>query len=973
MDGDGKAKRKRKPTANQLAQAIQKYKPKGTSMAELVKFLVNRFHRRRQKKATTAPRAAKSAAPAIPWGTPLGIALGHKEREEKSAKLSEAKAPAQTPPAQMQLVVVPDVKREIEAKDIVPYKPGDTIPHNASIIAVWKDAVGQTHQKDVTSFMAHSMKTGLRALKDEKEGKHKAEEKAKLHLDEKRKAEEKAKDAAEERRKAEEKAKHAADEKKKAVEDTKKEKEKRLKLLEQKLEHEAYARMYKTWVKKPSAEVVAAAKAARIDTHHPYGHPSSGKARSREELVKEAFEAGKHTDTGKREGVQYVKLINANPIYGSYLINLEDVQSEHADQGGDGKSRLGRSTSNEEIDKAMSEVPGFQATVPSDDSFEVKGTPNPKGVSWVMNLDTSNEPGSHWVAVLITPKSVEYSDSFGDHPTPSVQERIVAAGKRLWPDNVKTLKINKIQRQSETSSTCGFHAMKFIRDRMSGKSFIDSTGYGDSRAHSQVHAGEEGAKEFERKYPKFVQVGKGILDHPGDNMPDAVKYMLEKHGQEPVSSIVVVRTPVNSIITTILNVATLGAFKSAVAKYNYDQLFHLAIVVNGKYVLEKNATVQFSTGSRNGDRKPAVVPAGVKVADLFKRGGSAGFWLYDPRSNNCQDFIITVLSGVGALTPELRTFIKQDVIAIFADIPSYAGKLAKFVTDLGGRFEGAKDKILKFFRGRGAEEGAQKTVNEIRNTLAEDQRRLEAEAKKRGIKLNDTTMRQQENPITWLLRKVGAKRLAAWLHRKDTGQELGSGRTTIDLTKEEEEEHDEEHGVMMKRSTIPNAGNGLFATKNFRKDQVIIPYKGERLTLAAKERKYPNDDAKYLFQLGKNSFIDAADPSKSNLARYANHKPFAEANAKLTTKGNITAKKAIKAGSEIFVSYGSGFRLRGGAKLPGQYTTGLNKKLVPQEIYRGGAKLPGQYMTGLNKGPLSWVPITSGMLEPYALKKIPLL
>lgn len=965
MDGGAAKKRKRHAASAQLLALLKKHKRKGMTMADLLKFIITRPDRKRKRKRAIAAKVSKAAPAAqlVPWGTPVGIALGHKEREEKSAKLSE-KVPekvAEVPP-QAQLVVVPNTPHQVEAKDIVPYKEGDVIPPNASILAVWKDAAG-LHQKDVTSFMAQSMKTGLRALKEEKEGKHKAEEKAKLHLDEKHKAEEKAKDAAAEKSKAEAAAREEAT---------------RAKFADAK--HRDVKAMEGTiakWTKLGRDATIKAASKAKIPTTGYKSEKNPHAPRSIPDIVRAAVAKGKAEIEDLSDGVRVGEFAKDNPIFGSYEVLRygEKGTKYHPIQTGEGKSRLQRSTSNEEIDKAMSQVPGFQGAVPSDNNFEVKGTPNPKGVSWVMNLDGSSEPGSHWVAVLITPKSVEYSDSFGDHPTPSVQERIVAAGKRLWPDNVKTLKINRIQRQSETSSTCGFHAMKFIRDRMSGKSFIDSTGYGDSRAESQVHAGEAGVKEFERKYPKFVQVGKGILDHPGDNMPDAVKYMLEKHGEEPVSSIVVVRTPVNSIISTILNAVTLGAFKAALAKYNYDQLFHLAIVVNGKYVLEKNATVSFSDGSRNGERKPATVPAGVKVKDLFKRGGSAGFWMYDPRSNNCQDFIITVLSGVGALSPELRTFIKQDAVAIFASIPSYAGKLAKFVTDLGGRFEGAKDKILKFFRGRGAADGAQRTVSEMNNILAEDSRRLEAEAKRRGIKLNDASMRQQENPITWLLRKVGAKKMARWLHKKDTGQDLeGNGRTTIDLTKDDEEEHDEDYGVMTKRSTIPNAGNGLFATKNFRKDQVIIPYEGEKLTLAEKKRKYPKDDAKYLLQLGADSFIDAANPVKSNLARYANHKPFAQANAKLTSKGNITAKKAIKAGSEIFVSYGSGFKLKGGAKLPGQYTSGLNKKLVPQEIYRGGAKLPGQFTTGLNKGPFSWsAPLTSYRIEPAILKKIPSL
>jgi hypothetical protein len=122
-------------------------------------------------------------------------------------------------------------------------------------------------------------------------------------------------------------------------------------------------------------------------------------------------------------------------------------------------------------------------------------------------------------------------------------------------------------------------------------------------------------------------------------------------------------------------------------------------------------------------------------------------------------------------------------------------------------------------------------------------------------------------------------------------------------------EYDDKYGVMTKKSNIPGAGNGLFATKDFRRDEIIIPYRGEVLNKEQKEIRYPNNDAEYLFQINKNTFIDATDPKMSNLSRYANHKPFSTANAKLTTRGNIKSKKAIKAGEEIFVTYGKDFRL----------------------------------------------------------------
>ncbi len=120
---------------------------------------------------------------------------------------------------------------------------------------------------------------------------------------------------------------------------------------------------------------------------------------------------------------------------------------------------------------------------------------------------------------------------------------------------------------------------------------------------------------------------------------------------------------------------------------------------------------------------------------------------------------------------------------------------------------------------------------------------------------------------------------------------------------------DVEHDVFVDRSTIPGAGRGLFALRDFHKNEIVIPYSGEELTPMQATKRYPRRDAKYLFCPTERRCIDARDPKKSSYARYANSLPWRQANAKLTVRGNITAKKLIKEGEEIFVSYGTAFNL----------------------------------------------------------------
>jgi SET domain-containing protein len=119
-----------------------------------------------------------------------------------------------------------------------------------------------------------------------------------------------------------------------------------------------------------------------------------------------------------------------------------------------------------------------------------------------------------------------------------------------------------------------------------------------------------------------------------------------------------------------------------------------------------------------------------------------------------------------------------------------------------------------------------------------------------------------------------------------------------------------EKHLYVKKSTLPNAGKGLFTKVSIPKGTLIVEYKG-RIT-AWKDVK--DDDGKngYIFYVKRYHVIDAL-PTKKPLARYANDArgltriKGVTNNCDYITKGlkaYIESKKNIEAGSEIFVDYG---------------------------------------------------------------------
>jgi hypothetical protein len=129
--------------------------------------------------------------------------------------------------------------------------------------------------------------------------------------------------------------------------------------------------------------------------------------------------------------------------------------------------------------------------------------------------------------------------------------------------------------------------------------------------------------------------------------------------------------------------------------------------------------------------------------------------------------------------------------------------------------------------------------------------------------------------------------------------------------------------LLVKKSSIPNAGDGLYALKEFKQGEFIADYKGEVLTKAQRNERYGHtqqDLAPYAFQASQNKIIDSA--CHRYIGAYANSKPNHN-NATFSVhqgKVKIKATKKIKVGDEVFLSYGASYFTHG------QGTTHTTKK-----------------------------------------------
>lgn len=129
--------------------------------------------------------------------------------------------------------------------------------------------------------------------------------------------------------------------------------------------------------------------------------------------------------------------------------------------------------------------------------------------------------------------------------------------------------------------------------------------------------------------------------------------------------------------------------------------------------------------------------------------------------------------------------------------------------------------------------------------------------------------------------------------------------------------------LVVKPSTIPQAGKGLFvcAAKQepnaiiFRKGDTIVEYGGELLDYDETERRYGSKTAPYTLKIKEDVYLDAA--CRRSIGSICNsNQGHNNARLSVNTQHNTASVKAIKNirnGAEIFCSYGAAYKFADGS------------------------------------------------------------
>lgn len=194
------------------------------------------------------------------------------------------------------------------------------------------------------------------------------------------------------------------------------------------------------------------------------------------------------------------------------------------------------------------------------------------------------------------------------------------------------------------------------------------------------------------KSKKIIKkIDKTFRQRKSDVLPPKIRDFLNTKGNEKITSIKIVRTPISSFIKTLMNVISLGNFEKAIKQSSYDNMFHLSLYINDKYIFDKREIVKLEQKNpiqKNSETiEISLGEKSITIQELVEKTksqmGDSLFNRYDARNNNCQDFVLSVLKANGLNNNNIESFVKQDAEQIFKKMPSITSKIGKFFTNTG--------------------------------------------------------------------------------------------------------------------------------------------------------------------------------------------------------------------------------------------------------------------------------------------------
>jgi hypothetical protein len=177
------------------------------------------------------------------------------------------------------------------------------------------------------------------------------------------------------------------------------------------------------------------------------------------------------------------------------------------------------------------------------------------------------------------------------------------------------------------------------------------------------------------------------------------KRILKTIGNNTITKMTICRAPVNNMLIKILNGLSFGVFTNLMKTHGFDKLYHLSLLleINGKTVIiEKLAEINISYDISNSFNQASTLMSVSNYLGILSLNqltsktkeymGVNDYFDYNAFTNNCQNFILSILRANDISNSTYENFIYQDITKLYESLQEKApqtSKVAKMTTRMG--------------------------------------------------------------------------------------------------------------------------------------------------------------------------------------------------------------------------------------------------------------------------------------------------
>jgi hypothetical protein len=187
--------------------------------------------------------------------------------------------------------------------------------------------------------------------------------------------------------------------------------------------------------------------------------------------------------------------------------------------------------------------------------------------------------------------------------------------------------------------------------------------------------------------------GAGISDLFSEGYNERSYSILKRVSDERVRQITVLRSPLPAVMEAGIDALSNGQWTELKHQAGFDVFYHLAVVINGRVLIEKNSygininyyepylAESIDVPSELLRNTPNTIWGMLDKTELTMKGN---YFSYSPFRNNCQNFIFNLLSSNNVIDDQLVKFIYQPIDELVAKLDSYVEPAVNIATRLHG-------------------------------------------------------------------------------------------------------------------------------------------------------------------------------------------------------------------------------------------------------------------------------------------------